>query len=371
MHGNAAPHQRGGWSMPEDGFTWTIGPSSQIELPVPLGRGPLMLEMQVVPFLAPPLRAQQRLTVTAGATRLGREVLTGPTRLAFRVPRHAVQGADKLTITLTPGDPGAPADFGHGADQRALGVALHEMQLYRARRGAPVTSELRAPIVLGERANWDQAVRAATGLALTDLLQGFESLGHNCEFGLMQRALGADPIGLLRFGAITPENLLRALASDFADIERPGNLALFTGQFNGREEYLLRHALYGMEMHTHHYVGDITPDALLAKLSTHLGFLRRHFAEHLAAKDRIFVLHHPSITSPRRAMPLRNRLGGNTLLYVTAEDTHPPGSVVFERPDLLHGYIDRLVPMETANLSNLAAWVNICVNARLLQQGGT
>ena len=34
---------------------------------------------------------------------------------------------------------------------------------------------------------------------LNEMLLEFESLGDNCEFGLVQRHFGAEPISLLRF----------------------------------------------------------------------------------------------------------------------------------------------------------------------------
>ena len=33
------------------------------------------------------------------------------------------------------------------------------------------------------------------------LLQQAEGLGENCDFGVVQRAAGIEPLGLLRFGA--------------------------------------------------------------------------------------------------------------------------------------------------------------------------
>jgi len=364
--GNAVDYQRGGWSIAEHGFTWTIGDRSQIDLPVPSGGGVLFLEMQVVPFLAAPHRTGLTLAVTAGGIRLGREHLTGPTRLAFRVPPHALDGTRRLPVTLVHADAAAPADFGQGEDRRRLGVAVQEMRLDWVKPGRPVTTETRAPLPLGPPAHWDEAVTAATGKPLNAVLQSFQSLGHNCEFGLMQRALGVDPLGLLRFAAISPENLLRGLEENFSGIEAGGNLSLYVGQFNGRDEFLLRDAQYGIEMHTGHFVDTATPDEVRQKLTPYLARLREHFTGHIQARDSIFVVHHPSISNTRRALPLRNRLAGNALLYVTADPALPPGSVVRERANLLRGYIDRLVPMQTAHMSNLRAWVSLCANAVML-----
>src|ERR1700679_3995741 len=39
----------------------------------------------------------------------------------------------------------------------------------------------------------------------TALMYRFENLGSDCEFGFVQRHLGAEPLSLLRFAASTPE----------------------------------------------------------------------------------------------------------------------------------------------------------------------
>jgi hypothetical protein len=56
---------------------------------------------------------------------------------------------------------------------------------------------------------------------MTDLA-GFigrcESLGRNCEFGYLQRHLGAEPIGLLRWAGAPMEAVIAGLESDFRGI---------------------------------------------------------------------------------------------------------------------------------------------------------
>ena len=48
-----------------------------------------------------------------------------------------------------------------------------------------------------------------TVLSDIDLVTQFESLGDSCERGLVQHRVGAEPLGLLRFGGIALVDLVR------------------------------------------------------------------------------------------------------------------------------------------------------------------
>ena len=57
-----------------------------------------------------------------------------------------------------------------------------------------------------------------------EILGHFESLGDNCEFGLVQRAAGVEQLGFFRFNFAEMPGLLKALDSAFADMDQPGSL---------------------------------------------------------------------------------------------------------------------------------------------------
>src|SRR5271157_2790486 len=66
-------------------------------------------------------------------------------------------------------------------------------------------------------------------LTNSELAALFESLGggslnangwaFGCEFGFWQRSLGVEPLGLLRWASIAPNDLLRGLDSGFAGVD--------------------------------------------------------------------------------------------------------------------------------------------------------
>src|SRR5690348_3255112 len=70
-------------------------------------------------------------------------------------------------------------------------------------------------------------------LPLNRLMLAFESLGDNCEFGLVQRQAGAEPLGLLRFtGIFLPievrlQKLVAALEHRFEGLAAPTSLMIY------------------------------------------------------------------------------------------------------------------------------------------------
>lgn len=372
--GNAAPVQLYGWSFPEPRYTWCVDTSSAVRIPYRPGDGTLMLELTVNPMLLPPVIRTQRLVVAANGTVLGEEVIAGESTLGYAVPESVLDETHTLTVTLSYPESFVPAELGAGPDERRLGVSVRDMLLLWVPPEAPFTPVTRPPLPADAAGGIEAAVRFCTALSPAELAHNFESLGHNCEFGLMQRAAGAEPLGLLRFAGISMHHLLRGLDMAFEGIDDPARLRAYTERGRRGEEYLIRDDRYSAMFHTRQLQGEITPEALVAKFAPHLAFLRRQFQGVLEDGSRIFVHHRPGLRSQAEVMPLLNLLrshGPNVLLYVTedfvapdgtAVPTMPAGTVVQERADLFHGYIDEFAPVYDAAKLNLPAWLSICAN---------
>ena len=67
----------------------------------------------------------------------------------------------------------------------------------------------------------------ADSLADRDLVLRFESLGDNCELGLVQRAAGVEPLGLLRFADSSLDRLVRLLDARADGIAEPSKVAVY------------------------------------------------------------------------------------------------------------------------------------------------
>ena len=142
--------------------------------------------------------------------------------------------------------------------------------------------------------------------------------GFGCEFGLFQRELGAEPIGLLRWSSIGPHELIAALDEDFARIDRPDELILWG---EGHWNYTHRSYLIRVD-HSDFEIAKVSEDEARRGLCVMLGFLRDKLLEDLAAGEKIFVYRMlDEIAEPELITRLAasvSRHGPGTLLFCQA-----------------------------------------------------
>lgn len=205
----------------------------------------------------------------------------------------------------------------------------------------------------------------ADGKPIDELMLAFENLGDNCEFGLVQRRAGVEPLGLLRFAGISLEKLVAALHAKFDGL---GSIDTVTVYPHGPERELVVHETsLDTSYHTFRSEGDIDANELRQSEANRLGFLRRKLLQDLAAGEKIWVWRELGMTDPARLQPLLDvlrSLGPNILLWVTeADDGHPPGTVESLDPDFIRGYVERLARYENANDIRPASWFEVCENA--------
>src|SRR5689334_23292329 len=118
-----------------------------------------------------------------------------------------------------------------------------------------------------------------------ELVLKFESLGDNCELGLVQRRVGVEPLGLLRFAGAPLPHLLRALAARFEGIADPGQIRVQPE--NG--EYMIKLAKYDFVYHADVKVGEADPEALQRQQIRTVGFLARKLVADLENSSKIMV----------------------------------------------------------------------------------
>ncbi len=365
-HGNAAARCLSGWSTPEPAETWTVGIESQLSLPPPTVRGTYVLVLTLRPMLAPGLPAQQ-LRVFVNDVLVGEFSIEDRTVRACLIPWAVFGLAPDTRITFQVPNATRPCDSGPSDDGRRLGVAFASVALY------PDIFDL------GEYdALWSNDGAMPTDPALdhhaatlppNELMPRFESLGENCEFGLVQRQCGAEPLGLLRFSSTPLPLLLDALAARFEGMGRPGAIKVELSP-NGRE-YMVRDRRFGFLYHAWVLAGAMAPEAIAKRESTRVPFLARKLVEDLEAAEKIFVFKGMGALPAERAYPLAaaiRRFGANTLLLVTLADAeHAAGTVRVEAPGFLVGYVDRFAPSEEAKDVLLDQWVAVCRRAYRLR----
>ncbi len=381
--GNSLSYLGGGWARAEEHFTWATGQESHLLLP--LGQEPreFVLMLNVIPFVHPPALSVQRLIVSIDETTIGMTSLSRPTRLAWRIPVGLIRRAERTLVTLWHPDVARPKDVeGAGQDDRELAFSVSEAKVFHL----PVAMAADHPVPPGlslggmpspgfgthpgiDLKEW---VSRRTNMTLAELVAGFESIGDNCEFGLVQRRCDTEPLGLLRFSGSMPNDLVRGIEEEFEEIGEPDDITPSLEGDEGKREFMIREAKYGLTYHTFVYEGERTPDLMRQQEATRLKFLRRKFIDELDAGEKIFVFKRATSVPESEILPLwlaLNRRQPNTLLWVVPEEPgRPSGTVEVLMNGLLKGYIDRFAPGDNAYDFSFDAWIRICLHAFLLKR---
>lgn len=203
------------------------------------------------------------------------------------------------------------------------------------------------------------------------LLIGFEGLGSDCEFGLVQRRFGAEPLSLLRFNAVTFGGLMTGLANRFDSMGVQDNMEMIA-LANG--EYFIRDRRWGLGMHTFKFVGQIDADLLFRKFCERVVFLREKLLTDIAEGRKIFVFFAPGLAVADLKMlhAALRELGPVKLLHVTTTDAAQATGLKAENggynlvvPDLYIGYLSRTGRTETGAWDiAFDDWLALCRNVR-------
>ena len=169
----------------------------------------------------------------------------------------------------------------HAETWSLLASARMERDMARLEAG----SENAAPFVT-EVAPERQDVGLVEDEDIRRLLLGFESIGQDCEFGLVQRRYGAEPLGLFRWNSTNTALLTQASDAGFEGIGEPEHtvMALWDDY-----EYHLKDRRWGFACHTFRSRHEAEFDPLYATMCKRIAFLRRKLLSDLASGDKILV----------------------------------------------------------------------------------
>ncbi len=236
-----------------------------------------------------------------------------------------------------------------------------------ARRLSEISQRLALRAARTDGTSPQASTQTATRKPIDELMLAFENLGDNCEFGLVQRHAGVEPLGLLRFAGIHLATLVAGLQAKFAGLGSIDTVRVYPGGEPGRREFMVHETSLDTRYHTFILEGEIDAEELRRREAKRLGFLRQKLLEDLAAGEKIWVWRELGMTDPARLQPLLNvlrSLGPNILLWVVqADDDHPPGTVERLDRDFIKGYVERLAPYENANDFRPMSWFDVCENA--------
>jgi hypothetical protein len=343
--GNATHYLGAGWSAGEPDGRWMIGQGTELWLENPGPGGDLLLEVEVGLMHLGTADVHQRLVVGVRGQAVAQIVVRRPGALSFHVPAALAAEPGPLRVVFLHPDCRRPSEIGGGPDDRELSINMRTLRLSRV---APRPVSTPGP-----------------ALPLAEMVTRFESLGDNCEFGLVQRRLGAEPLGLCRFSFIEQRSLLAGLRSGFARLADPGTVDVTVE--GPDQEFIVRETVYGMTYHTFETADRTDMETVRARQVPRLKFLRRKLMEDVAAGTRIFVLKRNEPLPPEEVLTIYTALnehGRNWLLWmVNADATHAAGTVEQLLPGLLRGFIDRFAPAENAHDLSLDVWRSVVEGA--------
>jgi tetratricopeptide (TPR) repeat protein len=222
-------------------------------------------------------------------------------------------------------------------------------------------------------ADADETIPESERSAMFALTMGFESLGGarvGCEFGGVQRRFGAEPLGLLRWSEVRPDQLIQALDTGFDGVGLPENTTMYPWDDKPDAEYITVDKRYGLLTHTFASAAENDAAVFYTGVCRRLQFLRRKFLEDLAEARKIFVYKIDGVDMPDADIMRLHaglcRYGRNTLLCVRLADAaHPDGTVERIAPGVMVGYLWRFADGTNDPVSS---WATICQTASAMRQ---
>ena len=199
------------------------------------------------------------------------------------------------------------------------------------------------------------------------LLYQFENLGKDCSVGGLQRAYGAEPLGLLRFAGIGVDAVINAMKDRFRGV---GSAEFTRLEPSDTREYYSTDTRYGMSSHTFIYEGDVEFDRFFQQQCKKIEFLAQNIMEKLQEGDRIFVIHAIPEAIPdtklRDLLRAMRSIGSAPLLYLqAASDTRPLGSLAMRDDGIMEGYVLQIQGVEsTAEIRE--SWLTVCRKAQAM-----
>jgi len=381
--GTAAPFLKSGWCRGERDFNWTSELVSELDLAVPLLAGSYVLRIDVTPLVSAEARPAQDLTVVLDGVLIGHYTLSQPSTLIIPLPRELTDGRESLAFSFIAPDSGRPCDLGLSGDKRLLGFAFRRLAVSPLPPHLSDVETLRheqAPnwrpqsassqLLTEDSTSLRDSISSTFGEDARAMLRHFESLGDNCEFGIVQRKLSLEVFNLLRFGNAQLANLMVALTDDFAALN---DAAAVTAELNHakRREFVVSVPAYKLRWHTFTYEDETDQESVLRANAVKLGYLRRKFFEGLRTGRKIYVLKRKQPLSVSQAVAVLlelNRHGKATLLCVEqAPADRRSGEVDLLFPGLMRGYIAAFAPDDDVEATDPTDWLRLAANARLLQ----
>lgn len=348
----------GGWCDAEPTATWTGGSEAGLHLPLAPGTQGCVLRVAAAPYRVAHKLGAQRVLVLAGGRLVGRMRYEAPGVAELAIPAWATLGRRVLTLTLVLPDARRPFELGDSDDRRLLGLCVSRVELLaqggagHADGGTPATGRTDPDLAWSGPSGED--AHEPTDRAL---LEGFESLGWNAEFGFVQRRVLAEPAGLLRWASapLGAAVLAEALDAALYGVGDPAQIAVTAHD----DAWIATDLRWGFRTETHVPLHALGGEAVREREAAVRTMLRARLLDTLREGRRLLVYRerHPDERDAATALAEAVAAhGGCALLWVS----HGAEVAVRRRGRLLEATLPCLAP--AGNLARVAAedWLGVC-----------
>lgn len=372
-----ADEQDGG----ENEFSVTEGSAGQLKLLAPRTPGSYALRVDARPLLASCAQSPEVTLLLEGIV-IGQVRVHQPSAWVFALPRELTERRDVLRLNFRLPHSTEPTGFGPFEATPPNGIAVTRIALFPLPGSLAFPACLRAEqagvlrpaavsreFLLDSAATLPGAIEAALGTDIITLLRGFESLGTDHEFGLVQSKFGLDVVNLFRCCEAGLAGLIQALTDDLQAAADPDQLTLVSDH---ADRPMLSLSAYDLRWPAFVTADDGDRETCLRGNAMTLGYLRRKFYEGLRAGRKTYVLKQSRPISLAEAVVLLvelNRSGAAALLCVAeAPGGRSPGEVELLMPGLMRGYVAHFASETNGETAEPADWLRVIANAALLQR---
>ena len=361
MGGNGERYVLEGWAEPETGHRWTMGQESRVVLPVRAPGPGCILVITATPCLNFPVLTAQSVMLALNGRLLETVQIEGLLTMSFAFP-HALEKERDIVLSishLSAGKPRSPAQVRQG---QPLGLMMHTLRVFQLSAIEQAVPPMTALPGLRPGPSLRREVERRTGLPLRTLAENFESMGQGCQFGLVQRHCGAEPLGLLRFVETVTSRLVDGLLAGFAGVENADRLDL-TPTADAQPRWAWRQQDYGLTYDTRLVAASSDAARVAPRQAQRLGFLRRKFVEDLASAEKIFVLTRGDCLTRSEAFAVSCALrvhGPVTLLWTVFGNEAEAGRVDLLARGFLRGQLGKV---DRHGYGSLDAWLCVMSNA--------
>jgi tetratricopeptide (TPR) repeat protein len=211
--------------------------------------------------------------------------------------------------------------------------------------------------------------RASTEGRTAELVLAFESLGCDCEFGLVQRYYECEPLGLLRWAGTSPDAMIAAAKSQFEGVGEPENIVIEVWP-NG--EYCVSDQRFEMLTHSFTYETTVSKEIFTKQQVRRGRYLRQKLIADIRAGEKIFIYKSAEITESQ-AFELFSTLKeiGPICLFVVflANAINLPLTAKEVEKGLIFGYMPSFHNLQAALPPDIArSWAILCRQALVVAE---